>query len=54
MNKNNDSRLLVNLIGIPLLLSAIYYGGLFFQCLIFVSIFFSTYELEKNVFIKKN
>ena len=53
MNKNNDSRLLVNLIGIPLLLSAIYYGGLFFQCLIFVSIFFSTYELEKMCLLKK-
>ena len=53
MNKNNNSRLLVNLIGIPLLLSAIYYGGLFFQCLIFVSIFFSTYELEKMCLLKK-
>ena len=44
-DSNKQSRVLVNVLGIPLLLSAIYFGGIFFQCLIFIAIFMSTFEL---------
>ena len=45
-NNKKQSRLLVNVLGIPLLLSAIYFGGIYFQCLIFVAIVMSTFELN--------
>lgn len=44
-DSNKQSRVLVNVLGIPLLLSAIYFGGIYFQCLIFIAIFMSTFEL---------
>jgi len=44
-DSNKQSRVLVNVLGIPLLLSAIYFGGIYFTCLIFIAIFMSTFEL---------
>ena len=35
-DSNKQSRVLVNVLGIPLLLSAIYFGGIYFTSLIFV------------------
>ena len=45
-NNKKQSRVIVNVLGIPLLLSAIYFGGIYFQCLIFVAIVMSTFELN--------
>lgn len=45
-NSKKQSRVLVNVLGIPLLLSAIYLGGIYFQCLIFIAIVMSTFELN--------
>ena len=45
-NNKKQSRVLVNVLGIPLLLSAIYFGGVYFQCLIFIAIAMSTFELN--------
>ena len=44
-DSNKQSRVLVNVLGIPLLLLSIYFGGIYFQCLIFIAIFMSTFEL---------
>jgi len=52
-DKKKQSRVLVNVLGIPLLLSAIYFGGIYFQCLIFIAIFMSTFELY-SMCLKKN
>ena len=47
INDKKQSRVLVNLLGIPLLLSAIIFGGIYFQCLIFIAIIMCTLELNK-------
>ena len=52
-NNKKQSRVLVNVLGIPLLLSAIYFGGIYFQCLIFIAIIMSTFELNAMC-LKKN
>ena len=52
-DSNKQSRVLINVLGIPLLLSAIYFGGIYFQCLIFIAIFISTLEL-KSMCLKKD
>ena len=46
INDKKQSRVLVNLLGIPLLLSAIIFGGIYFQCLIFIAIIMCTLELN--------
>ena len=46
-DKKNNSRTLINLIGIPLLLGIIYLGGIYFTALIFISIFISTMEFNE-------
>ena len=46
-DKKNNSRTLINLIGIPLLLGIIYLGGIYFTTLIFISIFISTMEFNE-------
>ena len=52
-DNNKQSRVLVNVLGIPLLLSAIYFGGIYFQCLIFIAIFISTFEFY-SICLKKD
>ena len=51
--KNNKSRTLVNIIGVPLLLIIIYLGNFYFTTLIFFAIFICTKELD-NLCIKSN
>jgi len=46
-DKKNNSRTLINLIGIPLLLGIIYLGEIYFTTLIFISIFISTMEFNE-------
>lgn len=45
-DNKKQSRVLVNVLGIPLLLSAIYFGGIYFKSLIFIAIIMSTLELN--------
>ena len=52
MIDNKKPRALVNIIGGPLLLSAIYIGGPLFTVLIFIIIFISTFEFNNMIKIK--
>ena len=52
MIENKKPRTLVNLIGAPLLLSTIYFGGTIFTLFIFVVIFISTYEFNNMIKLK--
>tara|TARA_B100000945_G_scaffold316487_1_gene317528 strand:- start:341 stop:1162 length:822 start_codon:yes stop_codon:yes gene_type:complete len=52
MIENKKPRTLVNLIGAPLLLSTIYFGGSIFTLFIFVVIFISTYEFNNMIKLK--
>ena len=52
-DNKKQSRVLVNVLGIPLLLSAIYFGGIYFKSLIFIAIIMSTLEL-KTMCSKRN
>ena len=52
MIENKKPRTLVNLIGSPLLLSIIYFGGSIFTLFIFVVIFISTYEFNNMIKLK--
>ena len=47
MSNENKSRTLVNIIGIPLLVSAIYFGSLYFSMLIYLAIFIGILEFDK-------
>lgn len=52
MIENKKPRTLVNLIGGPLLLSIIYFGGSIFTLFIFLIIFISTYEFNNMIKVK--
>ena len=52
MIEDKKPRTLVNLIGAPLLLSTIYFGGSIFTLFIFIVIFISTYEFNNMIKLK--